>query len=141
MKYVNWILVPIDFSEDSRIALQTADNQADLWKTGLVLLHVKPSASSPRTRLSIEAGALERWGKYIQRTSLDNVAFLTCNGDAADEILRVAEQYRPRKIIMGHGGDSFQPGSVTQAVGEGFPGVVEAVSQTADDVYTHPSVA
>lgn len=137
MKYVNWILVPIDFSESSRQALETADQQAMIWQAGLILLHVRKPHEMTRTRLSFAKGSVEKWGRFIKQTPPEQVAFLTCVGDPADEILRIAEQYRPRKIIMGRGGDGNQVGSVTRAVGAGFPGIIEAVSAKHNDLFLH----
>jgi nucleotide-binding universal stress UspA family protein len=141
MKYANWILVPIDFSEDSRLALKAADGQAHRWGSGLILLHVKKPTEHPRTRMTIEEEVIRRWARWVEQTPRHRVSFMTCYGDPAEEILKIAEQYKPRKIIMGRGGDAWRAGSVTEAVGQHFQGLVEAISAVRDDVYLHAQVA
>jgi nucleotide-binding universal stress UspA family protein len=140
MKYVNWILVPIDFSDESRLALEYADRQANMWNAGLILLHVKKPITAPRPHLTIEESGLERWGRWITQTPPDQVTYLTCVGEPAEEILRIAEQYRPRKIVMGRGGDAVHSGTVTREVARGFPGLLEAISRSHDDVFVHARV-
>jgi nucleotide-binding universal stress UspA family protein len=141
MRKLNWILVPIDFSEESRLALQAADRQADLWGSGLILLHVKKPTDLPPTRLVIEEEAIRRWARWVEHTPQDKISFMTCTGDPTDEILKIARQYVPRKIIMGRGGNAQQAGSVTQTVGRYFPGLVEAVSAKRDDIFLHAELA
>lgn len=141
MKYVNWVLVPIDFSKESRLALELADRQTACWNAGLILLHVRKPREAIQTRLTIGKSAVEKWGRYVTHTAPDRVAYLTCVGEPVDEILRIAEQFRPRKIVMGRGGTKWQAGSVTQAVGAGFPGIVEAVSALHEDIFIHARTA
>lgn len=141
MKYMNWILVPIDFSAESRRALQAADRQAARWGTGLLLVHVKEARQTPQTRLTFHAGSLERWSRFVVHADPRHVAYHTCAGDPAEEILHVAEQYRPRKIVMGRGGTRQRPGPVTRAVAAGYPGLVEVVSPHRDDIFMRADVA
>jgi hypothetical protein len=89
----------------------------------------------------IEEGAIRRWARWVKRTPKNRVCFMTCQGDPAEEILKIAGQYNVRKIVMGRGGDAHRTGRVTEAVGEGFPGLVEAVSVTRDDIFLHATVA
>ncbi len=84
MKYVNWMLVPIDYSEESKMALEAADRQAAHRNAGLILLHVRKLQMTPRTRLTTQESGLERWGRFIKHTPPENVAYITCTGDPAD---------------------------------------------------------
>src|SRR5690348_4290936 len=132
MDFVNWVLVPIDFSEDSKEALKVADQQAAHWGSGIILLHIKPIPQG-KARLTMATDALEKWFKFIHRTPKNQVVCLTYFGDPVKEILAVAEQYRVRKIIMGRGGDACQPGHIAQAVGRYHPGIVDVVSQKYEE--------
>ncbi len=137
MKFLNRILVPIDFSEDCRCALRAADEQAARWGSELILLHVKKPADLPSTRLVIEEEAIRRWARWIVHTPPAKVRFILRYGEVAEEILKVAGQYEPRKIIIGRGGHGSRPESIVTTIGQYFPGLVEAVSAKRDDVYVH----
>src|SRR5690349_8216821 len=93
---VNWILVPIDFSNDSRRALEVADAQAGRSAAGLILLHVRRPVEQVHAQFTFASVALERWGKFLRHVSPENVAYLTVVGDPLNEILKIAEQYQPR---------------------------------------------
>lgn len=141
MKYANCILVPIDFSEDSRFAMETADRHAARCGSDLILLHVRKPAEHARTRMSIEENALERWVRWIEHTLKDRITVMTLPGDPVEVILQIAAQYQIRKIIMGRGGDAMRPGSVAEAVGRGFPGDFRTASVTHGDDFAHDAAA
>jgi nucleotide-binding universal stress UspA family protein len=141
MKYVNWILVPTNFSKDSELALEEAKQQAARRGSGVIVLHVKAPADLPQARTSIEEEAVDRMMSRKTAAPEEPLAFITCSGDPVDIILRMAAQYRPRKIIMGRGGDAFRSGSVTEAVAQKYQGIVESVSATHDDISIHAAVA
>jgi nucleotide-binding universal stress UspA family protein len=128
MSCVNSILVPIDFSKDSRLAWEAADAQAEQWAGGVILLHVKDPRKDVASQVTFHYAALKRWSRFVRRIPEDRMAYVYCAGNPAEEILRIAEQFRPRAIIMGRGGDLHSPGHVVRQVMTGFPGPVGMVS-------------
>lgn len=140
MTPINWILVPIDYSNDSKLALIEADSQAAENGCGLVLLHVQRPADRVQTHFADGGNALVKWSRILRNTPAPQVAYVMCPGDPVQEILRIARQYDVAKIIMGRGGDPLQAGHVAQAVGQGFPGIVQMLSETHSDVSLHALV-
>ena len=124
----NWILVPINFSKDSRRALEVADSRAAASEGGLILLHVDHRESTVKTRLAIDQGPLEKWTRFIKKTSAKRIAYITCRGKPEDEILRIAQQYEVSAIVMGRGGTGQRAGKIAQAVLLEFPQATEWVS-------------
>ena len=137
VKEMNSILVPVDFSEDSRLAIESADRQAAQWGCGLILVHVKKPDDRTLTRMAFQDQAIERWVCLITFTPRDHVTLLTCEGDPAEVILHIAERYQTRKIVMGRGGDANRPGAVAATVGRDSRQMVELVSTLHSDVFVH----
>jgi hypothetical protein len=137
MVYVNWILVPTDFSKDSNYALRAADSQAEFLDCGLILLHVTKLENNCRRTSTSDKSPLDRWAELIRYTPPSRVALMTCQGEPVQEILRVAEQYKPRKIVMGRGGTIHNVGKVAAGVSRGFRGYVQMVSESHCNISVH----
>jgi len=112
---VDWILVPIDFSEQSASLLAHAREIALAYDAGLDLIHVIQPVSLPtaygRTPIDFDPAqvqedahkALEQRADGLREDGL-HVETETRIGHPADEILRVAESTRPDLItIATHG--------------------------------------
>jgi hypothetical protein len=133
MNYLNWIFVPVDYSTDSRLALEMADRQAAQWGAGLILLHVI-SFELPELSQTTTGGALGSWFRYVKRVPENRVAFITCEGDPAERILQLANQYRVRAIFIGKGGFGRRMGQTAREVVPEFKGEVEIFASNFDRV-------
>jgi universal stress protein A len=123
------ILVPIDFSDASRFALQEADKLAQQHGT-LTLLHVHPIVEvsvleftymQPPERMAEVCNAIEKrleeWRKGV-KTPQDNVSIVVRCGAPVAEI--IAESEKHGLVVMASHGASgvshFLLGSVTERV-------------------------
>lgn len=126
MKCVNWILVPIDFSPSSRAALMAADDQAHLWDSGLILLHVTTDELQEVLGPANKRHTLVEWSKSLPYTSTERMAYIFSSGDPVEKILQVAEQYQARAIFMGQGGKGGSKlGSIAHQIHKKYHGRVE----------------
>jgi nucleotide-binding universal stress UspA family protein len=106
------ILVPVDFEGASTEALAAAHWLAGPLEADLVLLHVhhRPEFSHPELPTEMVAGVQGAAEQAAQKSLADlaagnaGVATVFRHGDAAEQILDVAEQLRPALVVMGtHG--------------------------------------
>jgi len=126
------ILVPIDFSDPSRVALHQADKLAGPDST-LVLLHVNPIGGfvimdwtytippEAISKMQTSAGEeLERWAKDL-KTPTAKIKSEVALGDAANEIIHHSEKCD--LVVMGTHGrrgiSRFLLGSVAERVVRG----------------------
>ncbi|HLO92282.1 MAG TPA: universal stress protein [Lentimicrobium sp.] len=143
LKNVRRILVPVDFSHSSSIALKLAIELADMLKAELKLLHVYfnpvmdatlyDASHSYQINLTnylheIEQSARKQMADLVldvkaqasKRKNKIKITHSMVNGLAADEILAVAKKYHPGLILMGSKGMGMQSegmmGSVTLKV-------------------------
>jgi nucleotide-binding universal stress UspA family protein len=110
---INTILHPTDLSQSSNFAFVLACTLARENKARLVLLHVMPSAVAPLAQmptpdLLTPAESQEAWKEAIQWPQSTEpkvvVEHRVGEGDAAEEILRLAEGENCDLIVMGtHG--------------------------------------
>lgn len=122
----------IDFSPESRVALEQAAELATRFGAGLTLLHVDDRSEGPTTdatlsgSVSIQRGRLElerllgEWAEEARRLTSRPVEFRLLAGDPATEIVKAAEAEPFDAIVMGTHGrnevDRLLFGSVAQAV-------------------------
>jgi len=113
----NCILVPLDFSEQSLIALGQAQSLARISRADLVLMHVieDPFFSMPLfNRSAVEAKAVEKkvqsellkQAKAIHEKTGIHVDTLIANGKVYEEIQKAAKRLKCRLILMGTNGRS-----------------------------------
>ncbi len=126
MKRANSILVPIDFSNDSRLALRMADYQAHQWGTGLILLYVDRGIVG----LPMKKNPLLDFVRHINHTAAGQIVCINCVGEPVSTIVQVAEHYKVRAIFMGYGAKGEHPGPVATGVKLKFDGLVELFSET-----------
>jgi nucleotide-binding universal stress UspA family protein len=113
----NSILVPLDFSEQSLIALGQAQSLARISRADLVLMHVieDPFFSMPLfNRSASEAKAVEKkvqaeltkQAKGIHEKTGIRVDTLVANGKVYEEVQKAAKRLKTRMILMGTNGRS-----------------------------------
>jgi nucleotide-binding universal stress UspA family protein len=109
------ILVPIDFSENSRTALNSAVLLADKMKYQIVLLHVYNASilvpndgsddvmsdSSQETDWGITEKKLTKWAEEVKSKTKVKCEPLLVKGVSANEIVEIAEKKKAEIIIMG----------------------------------------
>jgi len=106
----NTILVPIDFSEQSMIALEQSYNLAKLSHSSITLLNVIKTGSSfwgifsdnekKDFELKIEQ-KLRKTAKSVEEKIGIDVGVIMRMGKVSEEILRVADYLAPKLIVMG----------------------------------------
>ncbi len=106
----NTILVPIDFSEQSIIALEQSYNLAKLSQSSITLLNVIKTGSSfwgifsdnekKDYEIKIEQ-KLKQTAKDVEEEIGIEVGTIIRRGKVSEEILRVAEYLSPQLIVMG----------------------------------------
>lgn len=112
------ILVPVDFSDQSLIALQYAEGIAQTTSSDLVLLYVHSEQgvlSSIFSDSDSDEKALDQaWEKLgqlaleVEKRSVVKAIAMIAKGKVSDEIIRVSELVGSTFIIMGtNGSDSF----------------------------------
>jgi nucleotide-binding universal stress UspA family protein len=115
------ILIPIDFSETSMLALEHATFIAKVFKAELVLLHVvekhweKFSIVVPEMRIAPPDDLINAVEKRLEGIASDLRASdgikstcITSNGTIFNEIISVSKEYDVNLIIMGtHGASGF----------------------------------
>jgi nucleotide-binding universal stress UspA family protein len=108
----NVILVPIDFEDASRVALALARELGAALGAELVLAHVcaVPVYAYPGVAPVLMQGYSDELAaaakKELERVAAENggLRSILRVGDAATEILAVADELRPRLLVMGtHG--------------------------------------
>ena len=94
--YTNNILVPLDFSEQSLIALSQSYNLARFTKSKLVLLHVLTDKSEKDIEITLQ--------KRAEKVSVEAgvpVEIIIEKGNVYKKIVEVAERLNPVFIILG----------------------------------------
>lgn len=132
MKIEN-VLVPIDFSDQSRAALRAADELASMWEARLTLLHVHAIVGvavldftyieRPQDLVRVTEAAeaqLRKWTEGLRRPpEMLNIEVVT--GDPVTEIVRHSEHHD--LVVMSTHGRSglthFLMGSVAERVVRG----------------------
>ncbi|MBU1206290.1 MAG: universal stress protein [Proteobacteria bacterium] len=128
------ILCPTDFSEPSSEALKVASEMAAHFGSELLLLHVVtpvvvspdvivvPPVTVPVSEQELEEPAKKSLEEMVQRYESQGLRarFLLLRGNAADEILRAAEEEKVDQIVIATRGrtglDRFIFGSVAEKV-------------------------
>ncbi|MBI4944962.1 MAG: universal stress protein [Bacteroidetes bacterium] len=109
------ILVPVDFSENSHIALNSAVLIANKMKCQIILLHVHNASLvesyneientmpgiSQETEWDFTEKKLEKWAKEVRNKTKVKCTSLMVEGISANEILEIAENKKAEIIIMG----------------------------------------
>jgi nucleotide-binding universal stress UspA family protein len=139
------ILHPSDFSHCSRLAFQLAAALARAHGARLIILHVKqtlgPMVAYGKALAQLQPEEYQEWlDKNLHRFQVPDAAVLVehrlSEGNAATEILRVAEETGSNVIVMGtHGRTGLKRlvlGSVTEAVLRKARCPVVAVKAPAD---------
>ena len=138
MKEITKILVPVDFSENSRKILKSARSVADKFSAGLVLVFVVQTLEDysgffvphlPLDQLAEEmfVAAEKKMANFIEDNidSPDSVESKVIAGDVAAEILRFAERDDIGMIVMGtHGYKGMERmlfGSVAEQIVKNSP--------------------
>lgn len=115
------ILIPIDFSETSFLAIEHAATIAQTFKAELVLLHVvekhweKFSIVVPEMRINAPDGITNAIEKRLEDVAKDvfltygvKSSCITANGTIFSEIISVSEEQKVDLIVMGtHGTSGF----------------------------------
>jgi nucleotide-binding universal stress UspA family protein len=127
------ILIPIDFSETSLIAIEHAAHTAQMFKAELVLLHVverhweKFSVIAPEIRVEAPDDFINAIEKRLEETAgniLSNYGVkstcVTSDGNIFSEILSISNEHNVELVVMGTHGTSgvveFFAGSNTYKV-------------------------
>jgi len=131
---MNWkrIGCSVDFSPESRFAMEEAANLATHFGAELTLVHVDDRARGPSTdatlsgSVSLQRGALElerllgEWADEARRITSRPVEFRLLAGDPATEIVKAAVTEPFDVLVVGTHGrseiDRLRFGSVAQAV-------------------------
>lgn len=137
MKEVKKILVPVDFSENSKKILKSARYMAETFSADLSLIFVAQSFEAysgffvphlPLDQLSDEMiiGARKKMANFVEDHLADmTVKSLVIAGDVAEEILAYAEKENIDLIIMGtHGYKGLERvlfGSIAEQVVKNSP--------------------
>ncbi len=115
------ILIPIDFSETSLLAIEHAAFTAQLFKADLVLLHVvenhweKFNIVVPELRIDAPSGIINAIEKRLEEIAQNirskygvKSTCITSGGTVFSEILAVSTEHNVNLIIMGtHGASGF----------------------------------
>ena len=135
MEKGNCILVPVDFSEDSRIALEAADRHASREGRELIVLHVIPPWH-PQESPDIPKGVqmFDEWMRRRTWTPSKRVAWLIREGIPTEKILQLAHDLEVCAIYMGRGGDMEQVGPAAAKVRAHFKGREELFSHLASQI-------
>jgi nucleotide-binding universal stress UspA family protein len=127
---VERLLVPVDFSDGARSALQTAVELARVYDASIDLLHVIEHAPyvalSPMDRLSLsdttlsERRARHRLSTFLKEISLGDVSVTPhfTHGNAADQIGRAVEEQNADLLVLSAHGTDAPPASPLGAVAE-----------------------
>ncbi len=117
---------PVDFSWESRSAMEEAAELASRLGSELALIHVRPRPSSSLGSAEFEQGTvelehkLEKWCNEATQIARRTVSRALLTGAPAEGILRFAREYRCDAIALGArghmAGDHTGLGSVAQAV-------------------------
>lgn len=113
------ILIPIDFSETSMLAIEHAGFIAQLFKAELVLLHVVEkhweqfSVVAPELRITAPSELTNAIEKRLEETAADirrkygvkSIA-VTSTGNIFNEILSISEEHNVDLVVMGTHGTS-----------------------------------
>lgn len=120
------LLVPIDFNEQSLIALEQSYNLAKLLQYNIILLYVLEDRDfvsslfskedNERALLSINQ-KLEETAEMVSRKSGCAVEALVLKGKVHQSIIKTAEKYHARFILMGTSDQGDQPGQANQQIG------------------------
>lgn len=113
------ILIPIDFSETSMIAIEHGAFTAQLFKADLVLLHVVEnhwenfSIVAPEIRVDAPSDLTNLIEKRLEETAADirskygvKSTCITSDGNIFQEIINVSEEHHIDLIVMGTHGTS-----------------------------------
>jgi nucleotide-binding universal stress UspA family protein len=122
----------VDFSPESRVALDEASQLATRYGAELTLVHVDDRSRGPTTdatlsgSVSLQRGRLElerllgEWSDEARKVTSRPVGFLLLSGDPTAEIVKAATERPFDVIVMGTHGraevDRLRFGSVAQAV-------------------------
>ena len=118
------ILCPIDFSENSRVALDRATEEAAQFNAKLYVAHVENMRQAARPGSAAYVKELDEHKRLLKegRPYLENIDFEQhyLRGDVVDELVRFADARGVDRIIMGtHGRTGLKRvlmGSVAEAV-------------------------
>ena len=113
------ILIPIDFSETSMLAIEHAGFTAQLFKAELILLHVvenhweKFSVVAPELRIEAPSDLTNAIEKRLEETAADirrkygvkSIA-VTSTGNIFNEILSISKEHDVDLVVMGTHGTS-----------------------------------
>ncbi|MFO8034419.1 MAG: universal stress protein [Candidatus Bipolaricaulota bacterium] len=131
---VKRILCPTDFSEPSQEALDVAVEFAHLFQAELLVVHVVspvPTVAAPAESIGFDVGAYQQGLSESAERSLDELVkervpanivshYMVAHGDAAHEIIRLAEKNSADLIITATRGASgwraFMFGSVAERI-------------------------
>jgi nucleotide-binding universal stress UspA family protein len=115
------ILIPIDFSETSLLAIQHAAFTAQLFKADLVLLHVvekhweKFSIIAPEVRVETPSNLVDLIEKKLENIAADirskfgvKSVCITSDGNIFSEVISISKEHSIDLIFMGtHGASGF----------------------------------
>ncbi len=120
------LLVPIDFNEQSLIALEQSYNLAKLLRYDIILLYVLEERDfvsslfskedNERALMSINK-KLEETAEMVSRKSGCAVEALVLKGKVHQNILKTAGKYHARFILMGTSDQGEQPGQPKSQIG------------------------
>jgi nucleotide-binding universal stress UspA family protein len=124
------ILVPLDFSPESKKILEFAEREAERAASKLLLLHVAwfrdPLRQRPPLLLT---DPLEDCARAITRIPSTEIDVLMTEGEPIRGILNTARIHDCPMIIMGRGGTPERPGHVASSVQQKFLGKVYLISR------------
>jgi universal stress protein A len=151
------ILVPTDFSDESRAALAYGAALAETFSASLHVLHVLQAIVTPEAvPVQYESRQLEAaveataWEELRELLAGDEYARLQATlaiewGTPASEIIRYAREHEIDLIVMGtHGRGGLKRlilGSVAESAVRGAPCPVLTIHHAQRDVSTRPAVA
>jgi len=107
----NRIVCAVDFSESSRLAMETAADLARRYGSQLTLVHVHEASATARPEVVLappelfetwareEGQKLEQWRAEAQHLAARPVNTLLLNGPAALEIVRAAQDDRSDLVV------------------------------------------
>ena len=113
------ILIPIDFSETSLLAIEHAGFTAQLFKADLVLLHVVEkhweqfSIIAPELRIEPPSDMMNAIEKRLAEVAADirskygvKSTYVTSSGNIFNEIISVSKEHAVDLVVMGTHGTS-----------------------------------
>ncbi len=131
------ICCAIDFSDESRFAMEEAADLARAFEAQLVLVHVhdapvfggEPDRGRPHVSLGLEAVDLERdicaWRSEAEKRCGSKVRSFVLAGNPAAELVRFAEESRADVLVVGKKGrtglERVVLGSVAEKLVRGAP--------------------